>query len=116
MYLFHFYLSLPITAHIKNADTSAATIVEPTGVPKMTAIIIPASAHITEITAEKTTTGKKLLNIRIAESAGKITSAEINSEPTRFIASTMITAVITAVSKLQAPAFIPAARKNPHQT
>ena len=43
---------------------------------------------------------RKLLNIRIADSAGKITSAEISSEPTRFIARTMITATTIAISRL----------------
>ena len=39
-------------------------------------------------------------NMVYAESAGKITRAEISREPTRFIASTMITATTTAISKL----------------
>lgn len=43
---------------------------------------------------------RKLLNIRMADSAGKITSAEISREPTRFIASTMMTATTTAISRL----------------
>ena len=47
---------------------------------------------------------------RIAESAGKITSAEISKDPTSFIASTIITAVITAISRLYVPALTPVAR------
>ena len=54
----------------------------------------------TEIHAEQIVTERKLLNTRIAESAGKITSAEISSEPTRFMAMTMMTAMITAMIRL----------------
>ena len=45
----------------------------------------------------------------MADSAGKITSAEISSEPTRFIASTMTTATMTAISRLYRSAFVPTA-------
>ena len=79
---------------------SAATIVEPTGVPHKTEIIIPRAEQVTESTAEHTVTLLKLLKIRIAESAGKIISAEMRSEPTKFIASTIITATITAIMRL----------------
>ena len=79
---------------------SAATIVLPTGVPARTAIKIPVIAHATEMIAEQIVTEKKLLKTRIAEIAGKITSAEIKSEPTRFIASTMITAMMMAIARL----------------
>ena len=37
---------------------------------------------------------------RIADRAGKITSAEISREPTRFIASTIITPTTTAIRRL----------------
>ena len=40
------------------------------------------------------------LKTRMADRAGKTTSAEINNEPTRFIASTITTAIITAISRL----------------
>ena len=56
--------------------------------------------HTTETTAEHTVTERKLLKIRIAERAGKITRAEIKREPTRFIASTMITAIMIAITRL----------------
>ena len=62
--------------------------------------MIPRKAHETERIAEKTVTDRKLPNILIAESAGKITSAEIRSDPTRFIASTIITAITIAISRL----------------
>ena len=70
---------------------------------------MPSSAQHTDSTAEQTVTERKLLNTRMAESAGKITSAEMSSEPTRFIASTMITATMTAISRLYSFAFVPVA-------
>lgn len=79
---------------------SMATIVEPTGVLIRIEIIIPSAAHKTENTAEQIITDLKFLNTLIAESAGKITSADIRSEPTRFIARTIITAITTAIRKL----------------
>lgn len=78
----------------------AATIVEPTGVPAKMAIRIPKTAQTTEIIAEQIVTDLKLLNILIAEIDGKITNAEIKSEPTRFIARTIITAIKIAITKL----------------
>ena len=86
----------------KNVIASAATIVQPTGVPFIIEKSIPLSAHKTETIAEQSVTLLKVLNRRIAESAGKIISAEIRSEPTRFIASTIITAVTQAIAKLYA--------------
>ena len=79
---------------------STATMVEPTGVPLTTAISMPVSAQATDSAAVQTVTLRKLLNTRMAESAGKMISAEISSEPTRFIASTMMTAMTTAISRL----------------
>ena len=70
---------------------------------------MPFSAHKTESTAAQIVTLRKLLNIRIADSAGKITSAEISSEPTRFIANTMMTATMIAIKRLYRPAFVPVA-------
>ena len=83
-----------------NASASTATIVEPTGVPASIEMISPASAHTTDSTEEKIVTLLKFLNILIAESAGKMTSAEIRREPTRFIASTIITAITVAIRRL----------------
>ena len=60
---------------------------------------MPAVALKTDNTAALIVTERKDLNNRIADNAGKITSAEIRSEPTRFIASTMITAITTAISR-----------------
>ena len=75
-------------------------MVGPTGVEKNIATSIPVSAHITEIIADAITVRLKVLTIRIAESAGKMTSADIRSEPTRFIARTIIIAVMTAIKRL----------------
>lgn len=87
-----------------NATKSAATIVEPTGVPARIEIKSPETEHTTLTHAEQIVTDLKLLKTRIAERAGKITRAEIRSEPTRFIASTIITAIITAIARLYAEA------------
>lgn len=84
----------------RKAARSAVTIVAPTGVEKIIDRIIPKAAHITEMTAEHIVTLLKLLKILIAERAGKIISAEISREPTRFIAITIIIAVITAIIRL----------------
>ena len=44
-------------------------------------------------------TEKKLRQTRIADRAGNTTSAEISSDPTRFIARTITTAIRTAMRK-----------------
>ena len=79
---------------------STATIVEPTGVPTRIEIIIPSNEQTTPNIAEQIVTDLKLLKTLIADRAGKITSAEMRSEPTRFIARTIITAIITAIIRL----------------
>jgi len=78
----------------------AVTIVGPIGVSAKSDIKIPKTAQSTDVTAEQTTTERKLLKTLIAESAGKITRADIRSEPTKFIARTIITATTIAVSIL----------------
>ena len=70
---------------------------------------IPVSAQNTESIAEKIVTDLKLLKILIADNAGKITSADTRSEPTRFIARTMMTAITVAIMKFRKPAFVPTA-------
>ena len=75
-------------------------MVEPTGVPARIEMMRPVAEQITERTAEQMVTRLKLWKSRMDESAGKITSAEISSDPTRFMASTMMTAVTTAISRL----------------
>lgn len=91
---------LPAIVQIINALKSAATIVLPTGVPAKIEIKRPAVEQITEMTAEQIVTERKLLKILIAERAGKITSAEIKRDPTRFMARTIITAIIIAITRL----------------
>ena len=86
-----------------------ATIVEPTGVPAKMATKIPAREQTTEMIAAAMVTEKKLLKTRMAESAGNTTSAETKSAPTRFIASTMMTAIMMAMSKLNKLTFTPVA-------
>lgn len=89
-----------INEKIINTKISAVTIVDPTGVEKRIDAKIPAAAQMTDMTAEHRITALKLLKTRIADSAGKIMSAEIRREPTRFMASTMIRAVTTAIIRL----------------
>ena len=71
--------------------------------------MIPVNAHSTDTIAEQIVTALKLRNILIADKAGKMTSADISSEPTRFIASTMMTAITVASRKLYRSAFVPTA-------
>ena len=61
---------------------------------------IPRSAETTAKSAEAIVTLRKVRKIRMAESAGKMTSAEIRREPTRFIARTIITATMTEIKRL----------------
>ena len=97
----------PMIQQAANASASTTTIVDPTGVPARIDTMIPISAQQTERTAEQIVTDRKLRKSRIADSAGKITNAEIRSDPTRFMASTMITAMTTAISRLYASTRIP---------
>ncbi len=85
---------------IINPKMSIATIVEPTGVPDKIAMINPLAVQNTEIKAEQRVTLLKLLKILMAERAGKITKAEISREPTRFMAKTIIIAVMIAIIML----------------
>ena len=79
---------------------SIPTIVDPTGVPQRIETIIPDAALITDMIAELMTTALKLLYSLIVDSAGKIINADVRSDPTKFMASTIITAIITAIAKL----------------
>lgn len=85
---------------IPNTTMFTATMVAPTGVAAKMEIKIPTTAQNTAITAEDKITDKKLLKILMEETAGKIINADINKEPTSFIASTIIVAVITAIKRL----------------
>ena len=98
----YYTLTWSIDGSVFKTETleEGATIVEPTGVPVSTETIIPKNAHTTENTAENRVTFLKLPNSLIADNAGNITSADIRSEPTRFIASTIITAITTAIRRL----------------
>ena len=78
-----------------------ATIVGPTGTrSKRIEAKIPIEAHKTERTAAQIVTPRKLLHSRMADRAGKIIRAEMSREPTKFMAKTMITAVMIATKKL----------------
>ena len=94
---------------MKKAMISIETIVEPTGVPAKIDRIIPIKAQNTDRIAEHITTEQKDLYILIAEIAGKITNAEINKEPTKFIANTIMTAIMIAINRLYNSTFVPVA-------
>ena len=81
----------------------------PTGEPASTEIKSPALVHTTENIADDTVTDKKLLNTHIEASAGNTTSADISSDPTRFIASTTITAITIAIKRFYFLVLIPVA-------
>ena len=78
----------------------------PTGEPTSTEIKSPIPVHTTEKTADDIVTDRKLLNTHIEASAGNTTSADIRSEPTRFIANTTIKAIFTAVHNFYFLVFI----------
>ena len=65
----------PIREKIRNTRICATTMVEPTGVESSMEATMPTAEDTTEITAEQITTRLKLLNTRIAESAGNTTSS-----------------------------------------
>ena len=88
---------------------STTIIVAPTGVPAKIDVIIPKNAQTTEIIPEEIVTALKLLKTLIAESAGNITKADTSTEPTRFIATTITTAIIVAIKMLYSPVFVPLA-------
>ena len=92
--------SFPIAVNTRNSTISTATIVAPVGVENKSESISPTVAAVTEMHAEQITTDLKPVNTRIAESAGKTISADMRSEPTSSIASTIITAEITAIRVL----------------
>ena len=90
----------PTKKKIAKATMSAKTIVGPTGVPAIIEAKIPVAVQETDKIAEQIVTDLNDLKIRNALRAGKIINAEIRSDPTRFIANTMMTAVTTAINKL----------------
>ena len=90
----------------------ASTIVDPTGVDKSIEDSIPSKAHIIDIIAEHMTTDLKFFISLIAESAGNTIKADISNEPTRFIPSTIIIAIIIAIKRLYLSVLTPVAFEN----
>ena len=90
----------PTRKKMPKAIISAKTIVGPTGVLAIIEAKIPIAVQETDNRAEQIVTDLNDLKMRMALNAGKIISAEINNEPTKFIAKTMMTAVTTAINKL----------------
>ena len=91
---------LPIAKNIPNTIMLATATVGPIGVEQTILTISPKTAQHTEILAEQIITFLKVLNIRIAESAGKVISADMRSAPTIFIAITITIPVTAARSVL----------------
>ena len=95
-----YFINFPATENPAKTRRFTATMVEPTGVPARMEIKSPETELNTDTRALHTVTLLKLLKTRIADSAGKITNALIKREPTRFMARTIITAIIQAMTRL----------------
>ena len=73
----------------------------------------PRQKHATANAPANTTTERKRLNTRIADSAGKMTSDEISIAPIMRMPSTTVSAVSSESSVLYVPTLTPVARENP---
>ena len=103
-----FYLThLPTTIQITKAIKFATIILAPAGVDQTKEEIIPTIKHTKEIITAQIITLKKLLKIRIAESAGNTIKLEIIIAPIKRIPITIVNAVRTAIKPLYKFAFIP---------
>ena len=86
--------------HNANTIMFTQTTVAPTGVEIMMDKMIPITAQETPITPEAITTDKKLLNILSEDKTGNTISADMSSDPTSCMLSTITTAIITERSSL----------------
>ena len=102
-------MTAPVNAQIINVPAFTATIVDPTGVFASIDINIPVSAHITDKTAEHTVTALKFPKSLMDDNAGNMTRADMSSDPTRFMARTIMTAMTIAIRRLYLSAFVPTA-------
>ena len=75
-------------------------MVAPTGVPHMIDPVMPSTAQTTDSAAEHMVTRRKSSQILMADKAGNMTRADTSRDPTRFMARTMMTAMITAIIRL----------------
>ena len=89
---------------------SQTTTVAPTGVESRYDPVSPRQKHMTESPAAKHTTERKLLNTRIADSAGKMMRLESSIAPIMRIPSTTVSAVRTDRIVLYVPTRTPVAR------
>ena len=78
-----------------NTITLMHTTVAPMGVERIMETMIPVIAQNTPMVPEAITTDKKLLNILSEDNTGNTIRAEIRSEPTSCMLSTITTAIIT---------------------
>ena len=83
----------------------------PTGVDSVQEAMSPAQKQHTDVTPAQTTTPRKLLNSRMAVSAGKITREEISMAPIIRIPTTMVRAVRMASRVLYQSTRSPVARE-----
>ena len=90
---------------------STITIVGPTGVLHIIAAKSPVIALKTEITHANMVTFLKPLQPSIDETAGKIIKTKKKRVPTRFIASTIITAITLARIMFTSFVFVPHAKE-----
>lgn len=81
----------------------------PAGVDKKKLAQMPVKKHKSESPAAQITTFQKLLNTRIALSAGKTSRLEIIIAPISRMPITIVSAVNTAISPLKASTFMPEA-------
>ena len=72
----------------------------PTGVLKAMDDSIPTDVQNNETITAQIVTDLNVLKIRIALRAGKIIKADINNDPTKLMAKTIMTAIIMAIIKL----------------
>ena len=91
---------LPAKTQIAKTMTLTQTTVAPTGVEKRIDAMIPVNAQNIPIAPEDITTDKKLLKIRSADKTGNTISADIRSDPTSCMLSTITTAMITEIKSL----------------
>lgn len=105
-------MSFPTTVKAPNAAASKRTMVAPTGVEKTMDINMPARAHTTDTMAEQMVTPLNVRHTRMAESAGKTTSADKSKAPTRLIPITITNDTIMASAVLYLLVWMPVARAN----
>jgi phage-related minor tail protein len=107
--VFYLLIIKPRRVKKKKAEIWTATMVEPTGVSARIEMRMPDAAQRMAMRTEQIVTLLKVLKRRIADRAGKMTRAEIRSVPTKLMAKTIMTAIVTARIRLYVLALMPVA-------